>query len=91
MADANSNASSDPLADVPETVDDGELVGVAATGVPIYYDDDDDRAFEALQSGGEWAVGEERTNADLDDIVAEISRLTGWDDLSELGEQALEA
>ena len=51
----------------------------------------DDRAFEALQSGGEWAVGEERTNADLDDIVAEISRLTGWDDLSELGEQALEA
>jgi hypothetical protein len=91
MADANSDAPSDPLASVPKTVDGGDLVGVNATGVPIYFDEEDDRAFEALQSGGEWAVGEERTNAELDDIVAEIARLTGWAELSDYGEQAQEA
>lgn len=90
MAGVNPDTPTDPLAAVPDTVDGGELVGVDATGVPIYFDDADDRAFEALESGGEWVVGEERPTAELGDIVDEIEQLTGWAELSELGERARE-
>jgi hypothetical protein len=85
MTGVNPDAPTDPLADVPETVDGARLVGVDGTGVPVYFDETDDRVFEGLESDGEWVVGEERTNADLAAVVDEIAQVTGWTALADLG------
>ncbi|MFB6071470.1 MAG: hypothetical protein ABEJ88_00720 [Halobacterium sp.] len=83
MTGTNPDGPTDVLADCPERVDDSRLVGVDATGVPIYYDETDERAFEALQSDGSWVLGEERTAGELADVVDDVARLTGWEGLAE--------
>ncbi|WP_336037032.1 hypothetical protein [Halobacterium yunchengense] len=90
MTGTNPDAPTGPLDDLPGSVDGASLLGVDGTGAPIYFDEADDRAFEALQRDGEWVVGEERASAPLADAVAEIGELTGWEALSEFGERASE-
>lgn len=85
MAGSNPDAPTDPLADVPEEVENGRLVGVDGTGVPIYFDETSERAFEAIERNGEWVVGEQRTGGELADVVDDIATLTGWEGLSEFG------
>lgn len=85
MAGINPDAPTDPLTDVPEHVEGARLAGVDATGVPIYFDEANERAFEAIERDGEWVVGEERTRGALADIVDDIGALTGWKVLSPFG------
>lgn len=90
MAGTNPDAPTDPLSEIPETVDNAKLVGIDATGVPIYFDETNERSFEALQSEGSWVVGEERTAAELANVISHVGQVTGWDALTEYGSQAEE-
>ncbi|MCG1002726.1 MULTISPECIES: hypothetical protein [Halobacterium] len=85
MAAINPDATTEPLADVPERVEGTRLVGVDAAGVAIYFDEADERAVEAVERDGEWVVGDERTRGALEDVVDDIGTLTGWRGLSPFG------
>lgn len=87
MAGTNPDTPTEALAEFPEQVDDARLVGVDATGVPIYFDETNERAFEALRSEGSWVVGEERTAAELANVVSHIDQVTGWDALTAYGSE----
>lgn len=85
MAGTNPDTPTEALSDFPEKVDEARLVGVDATGVPIYFDETDERAFEALRSEGSWVVGEERAVAELANVVSHVDQVTGWDALTPYG------
>lgn len=87
MAGTDPDAPTETLAEFPEEVDNGRLVGVDATGVPIYFDVGNERAFEVLRSDDSWDVGEERTAAAVADVVSHVDQVTGWDALTAYGSE----
>lgn len=86
MADNNPDSPTRPLTSVPNTLDDGRLLGVDGDGAPIYFDESDGRAFEGREDEDEWVAGEDRTSGKLADVVARVGELTGWERLTEFGE-----
>lgn len=85
MAGTNPDTPTEALSEFPEMVDEARLVGVDATGVPIYFDETNERTFEALRSEGSWVVGEERTAAELANVISHVDQVTDWDALTPYG------
>lgn len=86
VTDTDSDGPTRPLTSVPNTLDDGRLLGVDGEGAPVYFDESEGRAFDGVENDGNWVVGEERTAGTLADVVSRVGELTGWEKLTEFGE-----
>ena len=86
MVGTNPDTPTSAIDDHPEEVDDSRLIGVDATGAPIYFDETDETAYDGYEEDDGWTVGEERESGPISDVVSRIEELTGWHALSEYGE-----
>lgn len=89
MLGTDPDAPTEPLTEYPEEVEGARLVGVDSTGVPIYFDESERRAFEVVQRSDAFRPGEERGDGGLASVVDEVETITGWEALSEFAAQAL--
>ena len=87
MPGTNPDTPTSALDDHPDEVGGSRLVGVDASGAPIYYDHADQTAYDGYEGDDGWTVGEERESGHIADIVSRIGEVTGWDALSEYGKE----
>ncbi len=86
MVGTNPDTPTNAFDDIPGEVDGSRLVGVDSAGAPIYYDETAETAYVGSEGAEGWTTGEERGSGPISDVIARIEELTGWDALSEYGE-----
>lgn len=65
----------------PEEVEGGHIVGVDTRGKPVYFDENDQVAFDAVERDEAYEAGETRGEGPLEKIVDDIEDAIGWDTL----------
>jgi hypothetical protein len=91
MGGTNPDTPTSTVDDYPGQVGGTRLVGIDSAGAPIYFDENEDVAYDGYEGDDGWAVGEERESGKLAEVVSSIGDLTGWDALSEYGEENRES
>lgn len=65
----------------PDTIGDGELVGVDSQGKPVYYDPHDNVAFDGVERGDGYEAGDRRGEGPLESVVTAVEDAVGWESL----------
>ncbi|QDX39571.1 hypothetical protein [Salarchaeum sp. JOR-1] len=67
----------------PEEIEGGHILGVDTRGKPVYFDESDQVAFEAIEREDVYEAGETRGEGPIEKVIDEVADAVGWDDLFE--------
>lgn len=87
MRGRDHDSPTERLTEYPDDFENGRLVGVNKSGLPVYFEPADQRAREVVETDGDLEPREPRWDGPIESIIDDIEDAIGWESLSDYGEE----